>query len=519
MEKTFAIIRVSSQDQLKGYGPDSQWSDDVVPNAKLLGLEVREEWRRVIQEPATSWDREKFATAVQDVLDLYRRGVIGALIFPRVDRETRFLFGSFPLLCEVIHVGMKVYFARERLRLDPDDSESVSRYLQKAQEARAYVETMRTNTVNAKRRRAEKDHMMPTAHSKWAHDYHPFRKDWGQIRGADSGRFTVNTEKAAWVKKWAQWILEEGLSTNKCRRRMNEQYGIKIHRTTIVDVLSDPAMVGKFYAYRTKDVKGPKGRRKVMRDEKDWVLVYEDPQQAILSPEQFYALKEKFQLNRQNSPRHTKHWYPPLRSLIFHSCGRRMTGTYSGGRPVYRCVPCGAQLKAGPLWDEIRAGVTAMLLDSNRLVPAIKSQMNSGQSVSRLEQEIKDVNQRLNTLEDAEAKALRLHLYLVNYPVQKLEAEQKRIEEMKKEAALKKAKIEQQLADLRRAMVDEEGLRRFCEVAARNLDELDDARWRVLLETMRLQVHVNGDAVTVRVAVPLMNDPESVIVSCTCPCS
>ena len=26
--KAFVIIRVSSQDQLKGYGPDAQWDDD-----------------------------------------------------------------------------------------------------------------------------------------------------------------------------------------------------------------------------------------------------------------------------------------------------------------------------------------------------------------------------------------------------------------------------------------------------------------------------------------------------------
>lgn len=142
MKKAFTIVRVSGEDQLKGYGPESQWCDDVVPNARLLELEVDESLKRVIQEPATGWDRDKFQEAVREALELYHRREIQALLFPRVDRETRFLFGSFPLLCEVIRAGVGVYFARERLQLDPNDSESVSRYLRKAEEAQAYVETV-----------------------------------------------------------------------------------------------------------------------------------------------------------------------------------------------------------------------------------------------------------------------------------------------------------------------------------------------------------------------------------------
>jgi hypothetical protein len=98
MKKTFTIIRVSQEDQLKGYGPDVQWFEDVQPNAPLLGLEVDEAFGCVIQEPATSWERRKFETVVREALNLYKLGRIEALLFPRVDRETRFLFGSFPCL-------------------------------------------------------------------------------------------------------------------------------------------------------------------------------------------------------------------------------------------------------------------------------------------------------------------------------------------------------------------------------------------------------------------------------------
>jgi hypothetical protein len=49
MLKAFVIIRLSTEDQLKGYGADVQWEDDILPNAPTLGLEIDESYRRVIQ--------------------------------------------------------------------------------------------------------------------------------------------------------------------------------------------------------------------------------------------------------------------------------------------------------------------------------------------------------------------------------------------------------------------------------------------------------------------------------------
>jgi len=150
MKKAFVIIRLSTQDQLKGYGAEVQWEDDVLSNAPLLGLSVSETNRRVIQESATSWERTKFEAAVREVLSLYQNGQVEALLFPRVDRETRFLFGSVSLLSEALRAGLPVYFAREKLSLDPNDPESVERYLSKATQSQAYIDTMKTNTLQAK---------------------------------------------------------------------------------------------------------------------------------------------------------------------------------------------------------------------------------------------------------------------------------------------------------------------------------------------------------------------------------
>lgn len=68
------------------------------------------------------------------------------------------------------------------------------------------------------------------------------------------------------------------------------------------------------------------------------------------------------------------------------------------------------------------------------------------------------------------------------------------------------------MAELKQAMVDEEGLRRFCEIATRNLDALDDAQWRTLLECLRLRVLMDEGSIGVKVAVPTVKDEKSAIV-------
>ena len=481
-----------------------------------MGLEVNEALRRVIQESATNWERSKFESAVREAVDFYNRGQVKALLFPRVDRETRFLFGSFPLLAEVVQAGLEVYFAREKLRLDPNDPESIERYLSKVTQAQAYVETMRLNTMRGRRRQAIQDHMMPTGRSKWAHDYYCYRKDSHQPPDQYSGKYTVNPKRAGWVRKWADWILVDGVSINKCCQRMLDNFGTRIHRSTMVDILSDPALIGKFYAYTTKVVRDATGRkRKTYVDEEDWLLVYEDPGQAILTEKQFYALRERFQRNRANSPRNTKHYYPPLHSLIFCKCGRRMVGVYRSREPWYRCLNCGIWIKALPLWDEVKQGVREMLLQPERLIPAVKAQFGSGKSTEHLEQDLKTNRQQLEMLEQAEQKALRLYLYLPNYPFEKLETELHRIQKQRQELSTECCTLQRQIRELKQAMVNEEGVRRFCQIATRNLDSMDDSQWRVLLETMRLRLIFDGKEFHAKIALPTVQEDKSEIVLCT----
>lgn len=532
MKKAFTTIRVSAEDQLRGYGPDAQWFEDVLPAASLLGLEVSERLKVVIQEPATGWDREIFQKAVHEAMRLHRESKVEALLFPRVDRETRFLFGSFPLLAEVIRSGMEVYFARERFRLDPDDPESVQKYLNKATQAQAYVETMRENTMKGKRRRAVQDHKMPSGGRKWAFDYDPA-----------TGRYKKNESRAAWVAKCYQWILEEGLSLSKCCLRLQQAEvappGWEMwkkakdrgrewrkrrppvsgtwHRYTLHSVLIDPANMGKFYAYCHQRVKAADGKRRLKAvDPEHWMLVYEDPGQAIITPDQHEAFKVRMRRNQENSSRHTKHAYPPLRGMVTCTlCQKRMVGWthHRSGIAYYKCPDCRNRVLADKLWDELKRQIEVKLLEPGRLLPGIQAQMADGQAMSRLQDEEKTLAEQLESWEHARDKARRLYFISKDYPEERFLAEDRRMVEKRDKMANDLAAVRKQIDSLGQAMLDEEGIKRFCAEAARNLSEMSPESWRLLLERMRLRLQVTpGQAVEAHIALPSLSGEGGAVV-------
>jgi len=108
-----------------------------------------------------------------------------------------------------------------------------------------------------------------------------------------------------------------------------------------------------------------------------------------------------------------------------------MVGVYRNRKPWYRCLNCGRWIKALPLWNEVKQGVREMLLQPERLIPAVKAQFDGGKSIDHLEQDLKANRQQLEVLEQAEQKALRLYLYLPNYPFEKLEMELQRIQQQR----------------------------------------------------------------------------------------
>lgn len=316
----FVIIRVSAEDQLRGYGPDVQWEDDILPVALELDLTISETYRRVIQESATGWERTKFEAAVREALTLYHQGDISALLFPRVDRETRFVFGSFPLLAEVVRSGLLVYFAREKLLLNPSDPESVERYLNKATQAQAYVQTMKANTSRAKRRLL-RDGKLPQGTGLGLYGY-----SWDRT----AKKRTIKTNEAD-VAKETFMMVAIGQSPVSIARKLDER-GIPTkgskngerkhwHSLTIRRMIRNPAYMGKTYFGVTSRL----SKSKTVTHPRDKWILLEDVTPAIVSEELFNQANAQLDKPKIRTGR-SKHDYL-LRGHAFCAiCGRPLVG-------------------------------------------------------------------------------------------------------------------------------------------------------------------------------------------------
>ena len=75
--------------------------------------------------------------------------------------------------------------------------------------------------------------------------------------------------------------------------------------------------------------------------------------------------------------------------------------------------------------------------------------------------------------------------------------------------------MERQIRELKQATVNEDGVRRFCQITTRNLDSIDDSQWRPLLETMRLRLVFDGKEFHAKIALPTVREEKSEIVLCT----
>ena len=328
MKRAFVIIRLSTQDQLKGYGADVQWEDDVLSNAPLLGLSVSETNRRVIQESATSWERTKFETAVREVLSLYQNGQVEALLFPRVDRETRFLFGSISLLSEALRAGLPVYFAREKLSLDPNDPESVERYLSKATQSQAYIDTMKTNTLQAKAKLVKRG-ILPQGTGIGLYGFNWDKKN--------KKRIPIDFEVKVVQKTYT--MRDEGTGFFNIAKKLNEQgiltkSGSKWHPFTVRRMLTNPAYIGLTYFGRTS---GSKKTKLVSRDEKDWKLLPEVTP-PIVDEELFRRVQEKIKRSKERHAALPHREYLLTGHIVCAECGSPVVGAcLSRKHRYYHC--------------------------------------------------------------------------------------------------------------------------------------------------------------------------------------
>lgn len=516
MIEAFVIIRVSSQDQLKGYGPDVQWFDDVIPNAPLLGLEVSEKYRRVIQESATTWERAKFEGLMREALTLYQKNEIEALLFPRVDRETRFIFGSFPMLCEVVRSGLKVFFARERFELDPNNPESTERYLNKATQAQAYVETLRLNTMRGRRAKALQGKIPGGGSSKiYGYDYIPASQK-------DGGRRVINKTEASWVRKIYDWLVNEGLSTNAITYRLRTlnaptKSGKIWNRRSVQAILINPAYTGKTYVFTTA-----KGRKQFTRPQEDWIEI-PNTTPAIISQELFEAAQKQLKVNQDKSPRNCKHEYLLRSHVKCRQCGRSYVGGTNvsvqyGKRYVQRTYRCLGKLKMyAPVERCCNKGWSANKLETivwmkleeylsrpELIIDELEKQRQDANQLDIFEAKLKPVERQLKEL-DHEQKRLG-QWDLKGFPEEMVIAENKRINQNRATLQAQEAELKTQLKASQDAVISIPKLESFIERMQRKILTLDFEGKRQVLDMLNITVWLDGHSIEITGVLPVEDD-------------
>jgi DNA invertase Pin-like site-specific DNA recombinase len=140
-KSAFLMLRVSDRKQANKYGPSAQRAESYEGAKECsIPLEFSPAREAFWTETASSWNRKQFNTEMGKRLEEFHRGEWDVLVFPRVDRETRFLAGSFEALSQLLRAGVPIYFARHHLLLRQGDSEAFDTYFDLVKEARSLSE-------------------------------------------------------------------------------------------------------------------------------------------------------------------------------------------------------------------------------------------------------------------------------------------------------------------------------------------------------------------------------------------
>ncbi len=509
--RAFVIVRVSAEDQLRGYGPEVQWEDDILPNAPGLGLTVSEKNRRMIQESATGWERPKFEAAVREAMALHESGEIDALMFPRVDRETRFVFGSMALLIEVVKAGIPVYFAREKLMLDPKDPESVERYLGKATQAQAYVQTMKANTSRAKAKLV-REGKIPQGTGVGIYGYRWIREE--------KRREIIEIEAKVVQKIFG--MIAEGKSLFAVAKELNRQ-GIPTkgstagnlkswHPLTIRRIVQNPCYTGKTYFGTSHRVSKSKTVA-VPRDQ--WKLL-PDATPAIISQELFDKANAELAKPRLRPGRAIQDYL--LKGHVFClKCGRPLVGAWlsrkyryyqcSGARPTAsKPKQCDAgYVRADWLEEATWAKIHEVLQNPDLILEQVRREMRTAQqggSIAALDKDIAELQRRLRSYPAQKARIMDMFqidglerdelLDRLNKLRQEIDRDNKALEELRQSR--------ETLTSLAEAEVQ---LSAFCENATFNIDNCGPEEKKLALDMLDIRAYASPTRVDVKGFVPI----------------
>ena len=307
--------------------------------------------------------------------------------------------------------------------------------------------------------------------------------------------------------------------------------------STIRDILTNPAIMGKTYAYTCSYEKyvapdGTHKKRLVKKPREEWVEI-PNATPAIISEEDFRAIQAKLTQNKQlGGCQNAKTKYLWAGHLFCYFDKRRYRGkrttVYNKGIPVvyeyYECpyknnivsaVKCPNRTWRREeldqlLWDKVEA----LLARPEVVLAGLKAAEADLAQADHFEQELADVETTLKGL-DIQQKNL-LKQSLMGFPEELVIVENQKINGDRAVLLERKAELDAKKEQTQRAAVDMDNIKLACEMVSQNLGSLTYEDKRLAIKALDIKVWIKYDELTMEGSIPMPDDLSNLSVTSRC---
>lgn len=506
--------RVSTQMQEKEETVVSQ-IDELVHHALVQGLAIPDDNRFVDEGYSGS-------TLVRPGLDSLRdkvaAGEVDMVLVHDPDRLARDYVYQMLLVEEIERHGCRFHFVRRPIGVTPDEKLLLQMQGVIAEYERAKI---RERTRRGKLHRMRCGEIV-TGRRTFGYKYLP-------KSGDSPAKFVIVPDEAAVISEIFAWFIGERISIRSVATRLNEDGRVKPLRgnswtsASIHHILRNSMYHGTGYANRVESVlpindrplqpvyrKYPKtGKRE--RPREDW-LPFNCP--PIITEETYQLAQDRLSINKELSSRNTKKDYLLRGLMVCGECGRKFQASSQAGKyicPYARRQMAGSagitrccnetRMPINDLDAEVWKEVTALIkkpstlrkyhkMLQGKLLPRSCSDSDLVAHKAKLEQRIYRINDlyvRGEIGKDEHVRRLKLvkeELYKVTSKIAKL-----------KEQLLEDKDVEQML----------QSFSTFSSAIKDEIDEVDFATRRHIVENIVRKVIVGKKNVTIEYAAPLKN--------------
>lgn len=350
-------IRVSSEDQRKGYGLEFQL-EHTKAAVERDGCTLKDEHIISDSKSGSTDDRPGW----KEVLGLARRGEIDVVYFWKLDRMMRDEYYFYVNEKVLIDLGVELRFATQDLT-DPFN--------------KAIQVAVAADERRKIRERTYAGRMMSARKGNWINGGTP---PFGYTYNRETQRLEIDEEEARVVTMMFRWLAHEKLSLYKIQCRLNEmKTPTKFDRLrrkkrsgttcwwnkrTVGRILTNEVYAGTFTFRKYRWVSKVR-KESNMRPKEDWITVTTP---AIISREMFEKAREQLQKNSTDSPRRTKCLYVLGKLLICGYDGRRMQ---SATRHADKARECRYYFCSGRRKEHAARRCPSRSVSESRIVPPV----------------------------------------------------------------------------------------------------------------------------------------------------